>query len=418
MCRHSLHDLVAGRPPTEYVVDPERLYHVRTNREMGLTRTDGEATTIRPADDRGAVATLTDRRLTFAVGDPPDFHGDFLTTVPYTDIAAVETATDTLTERLQVTTTGGVTWLFTAREGGLGEVASFLAAMSDCLATVETLEYHCEMLSYALESGDWTTFDAQAAGALETLDAAREAAADAPVESPRARVEAVATDLYTAVRDRYLRAGRAHLEAADSLVKCGSFRAGRDRFRAAETQFEKARRVVTDRAVDAGPVTDGFEAAEGRIQEMVTRAVTVAHTRYAAVGNRTDLGGRIDALEDALDAYQTLSDILSPEYTTFCSNREDAAREAAESIIETLVDARLERADKHETAGDHGLDAGNDEAAYERFVAARDDLARALELASAYPPGDADDIRRRREAVAEKVDPLATGQERAEPTAI
>ena len=71
-------------PVAAHLGSDEDVEHVLTNRQVGLRRTiDDDQHQIPPADDCGAVAVLTDRRILFLVGEPPERQGDFVESVPY-----------------------------------------------------------------------------------------------------------------------------------------------------------------------------------------------------------------------------------------------------------------------------------------------------------------------------------------------
>lgn len=113
---------------TAFLGGDERLQWELTNTQSGVTRErDGEAETIEPLADLGAVAAVTDRRLLFLVGGAGEDDRDHAVSIPHEEVAGVETSEELLTGELVVTTGAGAVWRFTAREpADLAEAAAYL----------------------------------------------------------------------------------------------------------------------------------------------------------------------------------------------------------------------------------------------------------------------------------------------------
>lgn len=396
----SIADAPSNHPFDEYLGDSERLCHVLTNQQMGVTRHGDEETVVRPADDRDAFAGLTDRRILLVVGDPEGYDGDFVTSHPYTDIDTAEVITETLTARLQFETAGGTAWSFTAREVDVDAVSQFLAEIGDRWSEVAALDDHCGALATHLEAGAWDEFDDRKDAAFDALATAREGD---PTERIEACVRERARELHELCRDRYVRAGHEVSEAAQQRLDSEAFVESYDRARTAIDRFERALSVATTHGVDTTPAAEGRADAEELLGAVVGRTFAVAREQYVEARDHDDPTERVERLEAALDAYRRVARLVTAEDTGI---RGETVREESEAVIATLVDALCASARQRRSSAHWEWDTGNEEAAYELFTAARDDLDRALELASSYPPGDPEGIRERRDDLVETADPL------------
>lgn len=391
------------RLPRSSLRDDERLIHTLRNREVGVKRTDGDSQRqIAPAGDRGAVAALTDRRLLFTVGGHDD---DYTASVPYIDVAEAGATTETLTARLTVETATGTTWSFTARETDVEPVDAFLTMACEGWGAVDALESHCERLAEYLETGEWDAFDERRATATETLETGQQSDAAARFEAVRASIDRLADTLHALVRDRYVLDGREALASAETRLDDASFAASYDRVQTARERFEQALSLATAHDIDTQPAADGVASATRRTGAVVAKPWAVARERARRARECADLRERVERLENALDSYRTLAQLATGDQRAFSGDRA-TVRDESEAVIESLIDARRACARERRTTGNWEWEAGNDREAYEQFDAARADLDRAVELASAYPPGDAAALERRRESLLDAVDPL------------
>ena len=407
-------ETLTERPLESYLRDDERLVHTLTNREVGVERTDGDSERQRhPAADRGAVAALTDRRLLFAVGEQDE---DFTASVSYIDVADAEATTETLTARLTVETATGTTWSFTAREADIASVDAFLTTACAGWGAVDTLESHCERLAEYLETGEYDAFDEHREAATTTLERARDSDAAARFEAVGDSIDRLADELYELVRDRYVLDGQEALASAETRLDGASFTTSYDRVQAACERFEHALSLAATHDIDTTPAADGLASARQRTGAVVAKPWAVARERAAQARDCEDLRERIERLEDALDSYQTLARLITGDQRPFSGDRA-TVRDESEAVIASLIDARRACARECRTTGNWEWEAGNDREAYEQFDAARADLDRAVELASAYPPGDAAALRERRASLVSTVDPLLARFEAGEANA-
>lgn len=401
--------ILTERPLKAYLEGDEPLFHVLTNQRVGLNRIGDEETTVRPANGRGAVASLTDRRVLFLVGDPARCEGDFVTSLAYSDIADARVETEMLTVRLEFEMAEGVTWSFTAREADVEELSAFLSTACDSWGEIETaletLRDHCGALSDRLMNSEWSAFDSREREAIETADRAREIAAELSTESVVDRTERVTADCYRLVYDRYVLEGRAKLVGARARLADGEFERCYERARTARERFKEATSIAQRYDVGDDRALSGLEQAEALAENVLERPLSVARDRYEEATRKSEPPRRVETLEEAIDAYRAVEALVTaPE--SDCSVDEETVNAEFRRTVDALIDARLASARNHRTAADWEWEADNDKAAYELYTSARDNLDRALELADAHPPGDADAIRERRDKLVEEIDPL------------
>lgn len=397
------------RPLRAYLGDDEQLSHVLTNRRVGVARTDDDTTKIEPGEEYGAVAAMTDRRVLLLVGDPVGrAEGDYVASLPYADIADATAVTATLTAELELETTAGVTWTFTAREADIDEVAAFLTEACDVWGEVtvalDALEDHCEAMADAVAGADWTAFDERLTDAEDALAAARDGATDAPIDGISERVERLATDLARLVRNRHVTHGEELVSEAERHLEDRQYRQSYERVEAARERFRDALDAVADADVDGDPAQSGLAAAEELLGTLAERPLAAARERYDRVDGGDDPSDRVAALEETFDRYRVLAGLVATDGPF--EGDEATVREEVEGVIADLIDARLECARERRATGNWEWEADNDEAAYELLSAARDDFDRAVELAAEFPPGDAEAIETERDRLAERLDPL------------
>ncbi|MBV0925107.1 hypothetical protein KTS45_12960 [Halomicroarcula limicola] len=413
-------ELLAERPLSAYLGGEERLFHVLTNRRVGVERTDETTTQIRPAEDCGAVAGLTDRRILLLVGDPADHDGDFAASLPYADVRDATAATELLTASLRFETVAGATWSFTAREADVDDVETFLtdacAGWGDVTKALDELDEHCWALADALDAADWATFDERRSAAEAALETAREGADDVPIDGVVERTERLETDCYRLVRDRYVRRGEELLSEAERLLGEEEFEASRDRVETARDRFQDATDAATAHGVDDRPAQEGLSAADDFAATLAARPLASARGLHDEAISLRDSADRAAALEDALDAYREVARLVTAADARFDGD-EGTVRDETEAVIDDLVTARLTLARERRAAGDWEWQADNEEAAYDLLSAAREDFDRALSLAEQFPPGDALAIERERDALVENFDPLKIRYELAKANA-
>jgi len=385
-------------PLDPYLQDRERLRHLLTNTQVGVER-DGHG--VRPGDGSSAYLGLTDYRIVILVVDPVDREADFVTSHRYTNVSDVTVERECLTARVEFETAYGRTYSFTTRESDVEEVKTFLAVVCDDPDAASTdgteVDAHCEALSAHLAAGDWEAFDSRVSAAMEAVETHPRNTAN----MPGADVDTVARDLHRLVRDRYVLAGRAELTSARRRLDAGDLERAYRRARTAYDRFEEALERARREGLATRNAMVGLTMADDIADTSLGRLFATGRHRFTGAADRDELDARITDLEAALDTYETVAALVTGDETL--SDRPiERAREEATAAIEALVEARLERASEERDIAVWERGVGNEAAARELVESARADLDRALELATAYPPGDADDIRERRaELVAE-----------------
>ncbi len=384
-------DTTTATPLDPYLQDGERLRHLLTNTQAGVERGADGGRAVRPDDGAGAYLGLTDHRIVILVADPVGRDTDFVTSHRYTNVAEVAVHREAGTPRVEFETQHGQAYSFPTRESDLEAVAAFLPVACDNPGAVSTgdtdLADHCEALSAHLAAGEWEAFDRRLGAAMEAVETRPETTASAQ--------STVERDLHCLVRDRYVLAGRETLTSARRRLDTGDLELSYRRARAAYDRFEQA----LERAQRDGLATEnsmvGLTMADDIADTSLGRLFATGRHRSARAADRENPEERIADLEAALDIYETVGALVTGDATLSDDIRERAREEAA-AAIEALVDVRLERAADGREAANWELAVGNEAAARELAVSARADLDRALELATAYPPGDADAIRTQR----------------------
>ena len=366
-----------------YLQDGEQLCHLLTNTQTGVERGADGSEAVRPGDDAGAYLGVTDRRIVVVVVDPVERDTDFVTSHRYTNIADVTVRHETLTARVEFETEYGRAYSFTTRESDIEPVVAFLSDACDEPSAVATeLKAHCEALATHLADGEWEAFDNRM-GSVE------------PPDSGVAGVAGVARDLHCLVRDRYVLAGREKLASARRCLDTGDLELSYRRARTAYDRFEQALERARRNDLGTRNAMVGLTNADDIADTSLGRLFATGRHRLAGAADRDSPDERIADLEAALDIYETVAALVTGD-DTLSDDARARAREEAMETIEALVDAHIERASQDRDAADWERVVGNEGAARELAESARADLDRALELATAYPPGDADAIRGRR----------------------
>ncbi|MBX0287611.1 PH domain-containing protein [Haloarcula salinisoli] len=386
-------DTPTAGPLEPYLHDDERLRHLLTNSRVGVERGDDGARAVRPGDSSGAYLGLTDQRIVVLVVDPVDRNADFVTSHRYTNVADVTVESETLTTRVEFETVYGETYSFTTRESDVEAVATFLSVSCEGSGGPSTdhdeLEEHCEALSAYLANGEWEAFDNRVPAAMEAVESRRGDSAGPQL----ADAGAVATDLHCLVRDRYVLAGREKVVSARRRLEAGELEQSYRDARTAYERFERAREQATQEALATANAIVGLTKADDIADTSLGRLFATGRHRFARATDGSS-EARIDDLEAALDIYETVGTLVTGSDVASEQARE-RAREEAGNAIEALVEARLASAREARQAADWEQTVDNEAVARKMAESARADLDRALELATAYPPGDADAIRER-----------------------
>lgn len=370
---------------------------------MGVDHS-GPGAAVRPAPDCEAVAGLTDHRVVFVVGGPAESNRDFVRSLWHSEITETEVETETLTTRWAFETTAGRRWSFTARETDTDEVAAFLAdaqtASDGPHPVVRPVVEHCTALTVHLERGNWTAFDRRRETAASDLERALSDCPDSSAGGVPAAVDRVSRELHRLTRDRHIEAGRAALSAAEDHLDDGALAACFRRARAGADQFEQARSVTEAADIERRGASD-LAAAEELAETGLGRLLATAKMHRAEAADQSDTERRVTALETALERYNTVATLVSDASVT--ESVRERARADAEQAMEALVEARLDAAAAHGDTGNRALADGNRQAAERAYLAALEDVDRAMELAASFPPGDPQKIRTRREALTAQI---------------
>jgi hypothetical protein len=383
---------------------------VLTNQQMGVDHS-GPGAAVRPAPECEAVAGLTDHRVVFVVGGPVESDRDFVRSLWHSEISETSVETEALTTRWAFETTAGRRWSFTARETGTDEVAAFLANAQRSAdgphPVVRPLVEHCTALTVHLERENWTAFDQRRETAWAALEQARADCPNSRAGGVPDAVDRLGHELHRLARDRHLRDGRATLSAAEAHLDDGALAASFRRARAAVDLFEQARTVSEDGGIECGDAVSRLEAAADTAETSLGRLLATAKMHRTEAADLSDAERRVTSLETALERYNTVAALVSDNSVS--EGVRERARADAERAIGALVEARLDAAATHGDTGNRTLADGNRQAAERAYLAALEDVDRALELAASFPPGDPQKIRTRREALTAQVASLTAG---------
>lgn len=403
------------RPPADHLESDESLRHVLTNRAVGVEREgDEETVQLAPGDDHGALAIVTDRRLLLLVGDCPEREGDVAMPIPHEVVTTAEAETETLTERLVVETEADVAWAFTAREAGdAANAATFIADASDAWQAVEAnldaVEDARDRLENALEDDDWAAADEAIADARDGLGPMEAALADVAIDRLEEQVDPLAGEVDELAALRHRRAADTLADEAEAALADFEYQAGHERLQDAAEHAEQAAALVEneDEAIADGGATVAatVERIEDLRADLGRRPLSDAAAHHQRAVETEDETERIDALEDAFACYRNAASLVAAPDSPF-EGDEAAAREDAVAVIEELLEARTEAAEKQRAAAEWEADTDHPKAAYELYVEARDHLDRAVDLAEEYPPGDPEELRATLEDVESAMDPL------------
>jgi hypothetical protein len=189
------------------------------------------------------------------------------------------------------------------------------------------------------------------------------------------------------------------------------YEAGHERLQDAADHAEQAATLVEDEgeavaAADGGAtVAATVERIEDLRADLGRRPLSDAEAHRQRAVETEDATERIDALEDAVACYRNAASLVAAPDSPF-EGDEATAREDAIAVIEDLLEARTEAAEKQRAAAEWEADANHPKSAYELYVEAREHLERAIELAEDYPPGDPEELQATLEDVESAMDPL------------
>jgi len=404
-------------PVAAHLGSDEAVEFVLRNREVGLERAGTDDGQIPPAEDCGAVAILTDRRVLFLVGDPPTRTGDHVESVAYENVVEAVAKTETLTQRVLVETEE-TTYSFTARETNtVADVQSFLETAGEVYAACEThfgtAASARKTLETALDAADWERCSTAVEEARDALDAASTLAADTPFDPLGERVDELTDDIDELAGVAHRRQAEALADESEQLLDTHEYEASHDRLQAARHHVEAAASLLSDptAAADGGTTAVSGTVADTRTRidqlagTITARPVADAEEYYQTAQEATDRHDRIDALESAFSCYQSAATLLADEQSPF-EGDQGATREDAERVIGALIEAHLDAARDDRAAGEFERDADNPASAHELLTDALAAAERALELAQAYPPGDHSTIEAERDRIKRLLDPL------------
>ena len=281
--------------------EDEQLRFVLSNQQVGVERGGDEELTVRPAADREATAGLTENRVVFVVGDPPDRQGDFVRSLWYSEITGTDVEPASLTNRWRFETASGAVWTFTARETDTIGAETFVETVrrdpSGPHPAVRPLVDHCTVLGVHLKNEDWTAFEEREAAAWDALERAREECPDAS----RDTVTQVSRELHRLTRERHIRVGRAELATARERLDADEPADCYRRAQSGHEHFRRARELSQRADLETEPAVTGLAGADDLAGSSLERLFAAARDHRANADGASEPEQRVSALESALD---------------------------------------------------------------------------------------------------------------------
>jgi tetratricopeptide (TPR) repeat protein len=356
----------------------------------------------------GSLAVVTGDQVLFVTMDDEVTAVD----VPHTDISGASVDSGLLKTVLTVEHRAAGSYRFRPGGSEAQAAAEYIEQASDCWQFVETLleelESHAERIQTAIEEGEFDRLTALLEKAEETTDELDERVSSAGLENALGdRVEAARRNLQqTRVRTRQelarsqvAEAGSRHLHGVREIDYAGAFEC----YASAHEHLSAARSIAEEHDLDASAVLDSLEQVHQRVDVLTRQPVGLAKQATERALGTNDDAVRIESMRAALDHYH---DALTVGWGLGVDRPydRDELRFRVALLADGLVDARREYATELEATGDALAEEGNDEAARERYRAAVDQLAAAVDLAHEFYVPDPDPVERERSRVERRLD--------------
>nr|WP_282594293.1 restriction endonuclease [Halorientalis brevis] len=383
------------KPLIEYLGESERVSHLLSNKKKGVRReTDDDSTAFTPGDDYRAIAAVTDTRVLFVVGGCDD--GDEMFGVPYTEIEDVKTNRGVLKKSVDVWTTSGVRWRFYVRSSvDLRSAAEYLERAAVVWSRVESqLQHarkHIAAISDHTSERDHEAAREAAKNAREYVEEAQRKATELTEDRADAiweRIQLTEQRLDEGALNIHVSRAKADVASAERLWRQEQYNDAYDAYLAARNQYERALDLARERDLS---VADDIRARADQVTQSIDRLskspLQRAEETFEEATAATELSTRVDLLADALEKYQSALVLDWGNDTQRFAGDSDEIRTTIEAVVDELVGARRELADKHWRAGNWYSDAGQFDQAREELTAAREHVDAALTVAEELKPG-------------------------------
>jgi tetratricopeptide (TPR) repeat protein len=337
-----------NRKVIDYLVGDETIHHVLRNFVDGVERNE---TSHEPADNRRAVACVTDQRLLFVVGGT-DEEGDTTVAVPLDRILQVRTDDETLVV------------VAISREETIDTYRFPVKNTGELPPAVE----------YLTRRSDHSIIDERVRQVEEAVAASRDA----------------------------LEAGE-HDEAANSAERAieahDRYRAIADAVQSGETGYSVATPSVSRDEIEE--LADRIQSAKWT--EAYEARVQTAKEHRSEAENATDIDATIAAHERAIEAYREAREISESKGIGDPTAIEAVMAESHEAIY----DAHVKRAEAATADAESDRESGDIEAAVAAHERALDAYRDAIEVAREHDVGDPSAIDERLSSVQATLDELA-----------
>ncbi|WP_135364497.1 hypothetical protein [Halosimplex halophilum] len=403
-------------PLASHLDEGERPVMVRANGKKGVLRSEvgsDERERTAPGEGYRAFALATDTRLRFLVGDSDG--GDWSTSVPLADVEVVEHSDGVLAGEFVVTTTADVEWYFPSRSE-LGPMVEYLDAASlSWIAIEERLDDARAAVAEADRlTGARRYDDAMAAvrDAMGETDAARRAERELHGDGVAAATERIerAEERIREARLAVLEGRAAHaIDRAEAAWRDGEYERAHDAYGRAHGDYEEALAAVDEAAAER--LRTKLDRVERNVAALERAPVESAEQARERADETDDRRERADRLEFALERYRTALTLDWGRSTRRFEGDTERIRDAVDTVAGQLVETRREYAARRIRAGDDHREEGRTARAAACYRDAHDALADTIPTARELVPEALDALTDRRDAVADRLRRLDTGDD-------
>jgi len=365
--------LLHDDPLVEYLGEAERAMYVLRNKKRGLVvERDGHEERIEPHSDLQALCVVSDVRLVAVVGQKP---GDESVSIPLSEIVSVDLEDGILGGELVVVTASEERYAFPCR-GSLAPVAEYVDEGTQAWARAYTLLDRTESrLSEARELSDTAEF----AAAIDAVDDAREAVADARDrlaafgDGALAAIESEIEGLGTRISERRRRVHEAHgehaLAAAREHWERREYDAAYDSYATAEDALERAAMLREDTKL-----ADRLDRVRTEWANLEVAPVAYAEAMVSEAREAENPGTATQCWEVAIERYRDVYALDWGRAERRFEAEPEKVRERILDILSSAAECRIEAARAARDDAEGLVGDGDTAAARDRLEDALDGL--------------------------------------------
>lgn len=351
------------------------------------------------------LAVVTDRKLVFVVASSEQ---SSQIEISYTELKAVDAKDGLLRSKLTVEVWGGGEYRFKiADSSNLGAAVQYLQQSSECWdRVVAALDDACERtteMGEAIEEGHAEAVRKRREAATAKLERAQEYFSRFDIEPMGLREKIAAAERAhnrTEVRTRIARAETLIAEATNH-TSSREYTDAYQKFWYARDHLETAQSIARESDISEPPeITSKLETLETRLSHLEVRPRALAQQACERAEGTDKLAVEVAAWQEAFEHYR---DALTAGWGTDIdfSGNIDQLRSRIETVVETLIDCRLQLAEQLEDEGDR-YQRGHPDTAVEHYDEALKQLEQSLALAREFRSGDSDAIATERDRLGSK----------------